>query len=70
MVPNRDGALFSVDLDAAVAPSYCVNAYRYLSNDSVRRSLYRNRMVAVVEGMGNEGNGSLVRYSVYFSCLN
>ena len=69
MIPNRDGALFSVNLDAAVAPSYSVNTYRYLSNDSVRKSLYCNRVVAVVEGMRNEGSGSLVRYSVYFSCL-
>ena len=63
-------ALFSVDLDAAIAPSYIVNAYRCLSNDSVRRSLCCNPVVAVVEGMRDEGSGSLVRYSVYFSCLD
>lgn len=62
--------LFSVDLDAAIAPSYIVNAYRCLSNDSVRTSTCCNPVVAVVEEMRDEGSGSLVRYSVYFSCLD
>ena len=63
-------ALFSVGLDAAIAPSYIVNAYRCLSNDSLPRSSCCNPVVAVVEEMRDEGSGSLVRYSVYFSCLD
>ena len=63
-------AFFSVELDAAIAPSYIVNAYRCLSSDSVSRSFCCNPVVAVVEGMRDEGSGSLVRYSVYFSCLH
>ena len=70
MVPSRNGALFSVDLDAAVALSYSVNAYRCLSNDRVGRSLCSSPVVAVVKGMRNEGSESLVRYSVYISCLD
>ena len=62
-------AFFSVELDATIAPSYLVNAYRCLSSDSVSRSVCCNSVVAVVEGMRDEGSGSLVRYSVYFSCL-
>ena len=63
-------ALFSVELDAAIAPSYIVNAYRCLSDDRILRSFCCNPVVAVVEGMRDEGSGSLARYSVYFSCLD
>lgn len=55
MVPNRDEALFSVDLDAAAAPSYSVNAYRCLSNDSIRGSLCRNQWSQLLKACGMRG---------------
>ena len=55
MIPNRDEALFNVDLDTPAAPSYKVNAYRCLSNDSVRRSLCRNQWSQLSKACGMRG---------------